>query len=58
MARRAPLDDSSSSARCLSTGYAGALLATGELDGVEELLQAVERWLDSDPAPARPRAGR
>ncbi len=31
----------------LATGYAGALLATGELGGVEELLQSVEEWLAS-----------
>ena len=30
----------------LCAGYAGALLATGELEGVEELLQVVEAWLD------------
>ena len=35
----------------LATGYAGTLLATGELAGVEELLQSVERWLGSNPAP-------
>ena len=35
----------------LSTGYVGVLLATGELDGVEELLQSVERWLDATSRP-------
>ena len=33
----------------LSTGYVGVLLATGELDGVEEFLQSVERWLAATP---------
>ncbi len=31
----------------LTVGYVGALMATGELAGVEALLQAAERWLDT-----------
>jgi LuxR family transcriptional regulator, maltose regulon positive regulatory protein len=31
----------------LTVGYVGALMATGELDGVDALLHAAERWLDS-----------
>src|SRR5205823_4735517 len=31
----------------LSTGYAGALLASGELEGVEARLRGAERWLDT-----------
>ena len=46
-------DDVVSERPVLGAGYAGALLATGELEGVEELLQAVEAWLDG-----RPRRGR
>ena len=30
----------------LSVGYAGTLLSTGELEGVEARLQDAERWLD------------
>jgi LuxR family maltose regulon positive regulatory protein len=36
----------------LSDGYAGALLATGAVDGVDARLQDAERWLDRQPAPA------
>ena len=32
----------------LSVGYAHALLASGELDGVEARLRDAERWLDTD----------
>ena len=32
----------------LSVGYVGALLACGELDGVEELLQSAEHWIGGD----------
>ncbi len=32
----------------LSNGYAGALMSTGEVDGVEPLLRDAERLLDSD----------
>ena len=35
----------------LSSGYVGVLLATGELDGVEDLLGSVERWLDATALP-------
>jgi LuxR family transcriptional regulator, maltose regulon positive regulatory protein len=43
----------------LSVTFAGALLITGEIEGVEERLQDAERWLDTaaDPgqgSPARP----
>jgi LuxR family transcriptional regulator, maltose regulon positive regulatory protein len=31
----------------LSNGYAGSLMATGELEGVESRLQDAERWLDA-----------
>ncbi len=31
----------------LSNGYAGALMATGEFEGVESRLQDAERWLDA-----------
>ncbi|MBK9715138.1 MAG: helix-turn-helix transcriptional regulator [Kouleothrix sp.] len=41
----------------LSAGYAGALLSSGELDGVEARLRDAERWLDTTAAgPARPDA--
>ena len=45
----------------LSVGYAGALLARGELEGVEGRLRDAERWLDTaagnrpDPKPRRRR---
>ena len=32
----------------LSVGYVGALLSTGELEGVESRLRDAERWLDGD----------
>lgn len=35
----------------LGVGYAGALMSTGELNGVEPLLRDAERWLE-DPASA------
>ena len=35
----------------LSNGYAGALLATGELEGVERRLRDAERWLDAMAEP-------
>jgi LuxR family maltose regulon positive regulatory protein len=43
----------------LSTTFAGALLITGEIEGVEERLQDAERWLDTTAdagqgSPARP----
>jgi LuxR family maltose regulon positive regulatory protein len=38
----------------LTVGYVGALMATGELSGVEALLQSAERWLDG-PEPRAPR---
>src|SRR5207237_1500594 len=31
----------------LSVGYAGALLVSGELEGVEARLRGAERWLDT-----------
>ena len=34
----------------LSVGYAGALLSTGELEGVEDRLRDAERWLESTAA--------
>ena len=34
----------------LSVGYAGALLASGELEGVEARLRDAERWLDATTA--------
>ncbi len=40
----------------LTVGYVGALMATGELDGVEALLQAAERWLDAPEQPEQPNA--
>ncbi|MEV6494363.1 hypothetical protein AB0M20_37945, partial [Actinoplanes sp. NPDC051633] len=33
----------------LSNGYVGALLATGELEGVEPRLRDAERWLEPNP---------
>src|SRR5258706_1359624 len=36
----------------LSNGYAGALLATGDVEGVEPLLRVAERWLDGNRAAA------
>jgi LuxR family maltose regulon positive regulatory protein len=36
----------------LSNGYAGALLATGDVEGVEPLLRVAERWLDGNQAAA------
>ena len=33
----------------LANGYAGALLATGDVEGVEPLLRVAERWLDAPP---------
>ncbi|MDQ4131189.1 MAG: helix-turn-helix transcriptional regulator, partial [Actinomycetota bacterium] len=33
----------------LSMGFVGALMATGELEGVEERLRDAERWLDGEP---------
>lgn len=38
----------------LSTGYAGVLLAHGELDGVEQHLRDAERWLDRAAAAGHP----
>lgn len=40
----------------LSNGYAGALMASGELEGVEPRLQDAERWLDAMSA-RRQRSG-
>jgi LuxR family maltose regulon positive regulatory protein len=41
----------------LSAGYAGALLSSGELEGVENLLLSAERWLETmADRPARPDA--
>ena len=37
----------------LGVGFAGALLAVGELDGVETRLRDAERWLGSAPLTAR-----
>jgi LuxR family maltose regulon positive regulatory protein len=37
----------------LAMGYVGALMSTGELAGVEALLEIVERWLDTPPADHR-----
>ncbi len=41
----------------LSTGYAGVLLATGELDGVDDLLASVERWLHATSQAGEPPSG-
>ena len=40
----------------LAVGYVGALMATGELEGVEMLLQAAERWLGSPEPREQPNA--
>jgi LuxR family transcriptional regulator, maltose regulon positive regulatory protein len=34
----------------LSNGYAGALMSTGEFEGVERHLRTAERWLETPPA--------
>jgi LuxR family maltose regulon positive regulatory protein len=38
----------------LAIGFVGALMATGELSGVERLLQIGERWMDAAGASGRP----
>jgi LuxR family maltose regulon positive regulatory protein len=35
----------------LSNGYAGALLATGQIDGVDDQLRSAEHWLDPHDGP-------
>lgn len=40
----------------LTVGYVGALMSTGELEGVETLLAAAERWLDPAEHSGPPRA--
>lgn len=40
----------------LSVGYAGALMSTGDFDGIEALLRDAERWLDTS-AEAEERPG-
>jgi LuxR family maltose regulon positive regulatory protein len=40
----------------LSVGYVGALMATGESDGVDALLESAEKWLDAPAAPGQPTA--
>ena len=42
----------------LSAVYAGALLASGELEGVEARLRDAERWLDAPSGETRPEPGR
>lgn len=40
----------------LSVGYAGALMVSGQLEGVEARLRDAERWLDTTDAQEAPRA--
>jgi len=41
----------------LTLGYVGSLMSRGELDGVQERLDAAERWLDAAPDSGEPSDG-